>query len=190
MRICDWKSSGVSLRPTAQRTRTPPKEVTRLCRLGLPSLTIGEYGVWNILTSEVVKLEEVETHSCSRRSCNQLLYSRQTASRWITQSKFPQCGANFVHRRKDLQVEHDGLAAERIQGTEAFSEEDIALEPWLRTSWDAFHLYLIAQGLFHYFAEDTKASKTVFRERRLVVTPSAFSASVILWIERASSNPQ
>ena len=29
-----------------------------------PSLTTGEYGVWNILTSEVVKLEQVETHLC------------------------------------------------------------------------------------------------------------------------------
>ena len=86
----------------------------------------------NLLTSEVVKLEQVETHLCSRRSYNQLFYLRQTAYRWLTQSNFPLCGVNFVHRRKDLQVEHDGIAAERIQATEEFcSEEDIALDPWL-----------------------------------------------------------
>ena len=76
--------------------------------------------------------------------------------------------------KKDDQVEHDGIAAERIQATEEFClEEDIALDPWLWTSWDAFHLYPVAQSLFHYLAHDTKASKKVVRERRLVATSSA-----------------
>ena len=53
------------------------------------------------------------------------------------------------------------------------SDEDMALGPWLWTSWDAFHLYLVAQSLFHYLAQDTKSLEKVTRERRLVVTQSA-----------------
>ena len=159
MRICDWKSVGCLSSADDSEDTDALKEVTRLCRLGLPSVTIGEYGVWNILTSEVVKLEQVETHLCSRRSYNQLFYLRQTAYRWLTQSNFPLCGVNFVHQRKDLQVEHDGIGAERIQATEEFFVQKKTLL-WIHgfwTFWDAFHLYPVAQSLFHYFAEDTKS---------------------------------
>ena len=73
---------------------------------------------------------------------------------------------------KIFKLNTDGIAAERIQATEEFLFRRRhcfgSMAFW--TSWDAFHLYLVAQSLFHYLAHDTKASKNVFRERRLVVT--------------------